>query len=351
MILVNKKQVEPHALNDESHPMHHYAVEVSKGVKYLRDTYGDSIRFKRPGYPKRTEGLDPKGKPVKNMAMPSPPMIIPLTAEVDGKTGFEVWSCSRGAPVLLPNGLYDIGGKRSLTIAENLVVNMKKDADLAFFLYYKSPFYSEKGKGMLVIDDPAAQAKIEGDKERDALELQTALYGVLGDETHLRTIAQSYGVAHAENKHPDLLRKELKSIVLSGEKKKRKDPMSKGIKEFLSDLKVPDSVRLRSLVTVAIDSGKIQWYPDGKYKIGDIEITKVPGIDLQRKFDYLCNHLGNPANRGKLKDVLRDIVDKEYLDGISDDKMFNYLARMTDQKVAFKEKQAVKEAVYSFFVQ
>ena len=352
MLLINKRQLVANALNDKSHDMHEWAKEYDAGRKYLQDTYGDSIKFVRPGYPKRGKGIDHRGKDVPNMAMPTPPMMIPLTAEVEGKTGMEIWSCSLGAPILLPNGLYEIGGKKSLTITESYTVNMKREPDLGFFLYYKSPFHNaKKGKGQLVINDPVAKAKQQGDLERAMLELQTGLYGVLADESQLRIVAQSYGVTYAEKKHPDVLRSELKKIILDSESKKKKDPLHKGIKEFLADLKVTDAVRLRSLVTRSIDKKLIQYYPDGKWKVGERELMKVGPMEIDRKFDVLCNHLANPANRAKLQDLLRDIVDKEYLDGVGDDKAYSWLARIMELPVEFKKKEEVKERVYAQFVE
>jgi hypothetical protein len=346
MIIVNSKQLESTAFTDESHPLHSQAVEYDRGIKYLSKTYGDQIKFVRPGYPQKTDGYDAKGNPAPNMKLDTPPMLIPLKAKAIGKTGKEIWEVCDGTE-LLPNNLWKATGKRSKSISEQLVVNLRSEPELAFFLYYKSPAFAS---GLLKIDDPAADARMEGDRARAELDLQSALYQVLSDEEQLKVVAQAYGIAGTDKKHPDSIRKELRGVVLAGETKKKSDPSARGVKEFLDELKVTDSVRLRSLIKVAEDNKQIVWNPNGKFMIGDREICKVPQADHHRKFDYLCQHLLNPANRPKLQDLLRDIVTKQYLDKTTDEKTFGWLGRMMEIQTAFKKAEELKELVYGVFV-
>jgi len=72
--------------------------------------------------------------------------------------------------------------------------------------------------------------------------------------------------------------------------------------------------------------------------------------EIKEKFAYLCNHLGNAANRDKLKEVIRDLADKEYLDGLTDDKQFFWLARMLELPIEFKKKEEIREIVYGALV-
>ena len=348
MILINKQQLEMGALMDESHKLHSYAREYDAGIKYLKRVYGDSIKFVRPGYPRKRKGVTSRGKEVPNMARPTPPMTIPLSSEVVGEMGTNVWGCALSAPELLPNGLYDLGSKRSMMIFDDVTININKQPDLAFFLYYKSPFFKS---GLLKIDNPDAEAKLEGDRQRAELELQTALYGILNDEDQLKVVAQSYGIAGTEKKHSDVIRKELKAVVLKGEQNKKRDATAKGIGEFLSELKVTDAVRLRSLIKIAEDKKMVVWYPDGKYKVGERELCRVPTAEIRRRFDFLCNHLGNAANRKKLQELIRDVADKEYLDGIKDEKTFIWLARMMELPVEFKKQETIVESIYGLLVE
>jgi hypothetical protein len=346
MILINAQQLQTHALTDESHPLHSQAVEYDRGVKYLQKTYGEQIKFIRPGFPRKTKGYDAKGNEVPNMREDSNPMLIPLKANVQGKTGKETWEICDNSK-LLPNNLWEATGRRSKSISEQIVVDTKNESELAFFIYYKSPIFSS---GLLKIDDPAADARMEGDRARAELELQAALYQVLSDEEQLKVVAQAYGMAGTANMHPDSIRKQLKTIVLNGETRKKSDASARGVKEFLEELKVTDSVRLRSLIKVAEDNKQIVWSPNGKFMVGDREICKVPQADHHRKFDYLCQHLLNPANRPKLQDLLRDIVTKEYLDKTTDEKTFGWLGRMMEIQTAFKKSEELKELVYGVFV-
>ena len=350
MLLINSQQLDVGAAKDENHPQHQAAKEYVAGIKILKKTYGRSIKFVRPGFPHRTKGIDGRGNEVPNVAEPSSPMMLPLSARFVTKDGNEqIWDYVEGAPTLLPNNLWAPTGKRSEFIEEFISIDLNRNPDLAFFFYYKSPA-SRNGGIILKIDDPEAAAKIEGDKKREELDLNTALYSTLSDEARLRVVAQAYGIAGADKKHPDALRKKLLEVVLKGNERKRSDPTAKGVAEFLTEMKVTDSVRLRSLLQIAEDAKKITWLPDGKYKVGEREICRVPRAEHEHKRDYMCNHLLNAANLPKLQDLLLDIVDKEYLDGLSDDKTFTWLARVMDLEYNFKKPDVVRENVYEKFV-
>ena len=347
MLLVNQKPITENADKVENDPMHRYAREYKQGVKFLRETYGDSIKFIRPGYPRKVRGIDPKGRDVPNMAEPTSPMMMPLTARVDGDNGMEIWSYSDGPPKILPNQMWEAGGKRSKMVTEQIVVNLRKEPELAFFLYYKSPVFKS---GMLQVDDPAAAAKLRGDKVRADLDLQLAIYSVLGDETRLRNMAQAYGIAKANEKHPDILREKLREIVLLGDVKKRSDPLAKGVKEFLEDVNGNDSVRLRSLVMVMIDNGKITYSQNGKYRVGDREICSIPPTEAARKQDFLCNHLASISNKAKLKDLVKDVVDEDYLNSITDEKTFKWLAKVAELPYNLRGADDIEAMVYAEFV-
>ena len=357
MLLVNQRPIDEIAMRDEAHPMHPFAKEYQKGIEKLRKEYGSLIKFKRPKFPKRTKGLDSRNREVPNLALPVQPLIMPLKAQVQGRSGLEIWEYIKGSPKLEPNGLWSATGKRSEFIYESLVISLDKDPELAFFVYYKSPLFSRENKHgkvvikQLIIDDPLSDAKRNEEKERADLELNFAIYNTLSDDEQLRVMAQGYGVANADTKDPVMVRKELKAAVLEGEKKSRRDPMAKGIKEFLGELKVTDSIRLRSLVQLAMDKEIIKWFPDGKYKVGERELCKVPQQEISHRQEYLCNHLGNSANRPKLQELLKDFVNKEFLDKVNDDKMFFWLARMMNIPTDFKTKEKTRELIYECFIQ
>jgi hypothetical protein len=55
----------------------------------------------------------------------------------------------------------------------------------------------------------------------------------------------------------------------------------------LSELKVTDAVRLRSLVKIAIDRGLVKWSAEGTFRIGDRELCKVPVGEINNREMYL----------------------------------------------------------------
>jgi len=349
MLLINQKPLEVGIIKDKDHPLFQHALEYDKGIKYLKSAYVDKIRFVRPGFPKFTSGFDSRGRPKARIALPTTPMIIPLQAEFAGSAGLEIWACALDNPKLLPNNLWELGNKRSLMIKDaSYTVDLHRQAELAFFLYYKSPFFRS---GLLKIVDPVADAKAEGDKQRNELKLQTAIYGVLDDIEQLKIVAQAKGVSDVDKKHPDMIRKQLKDIIVKAEANKKRNPLSSGIAEFLEDMKITDAVRLRSVIKSAEDRGMIVWKEDGRYLIGERVLCKVPVSDLSTKFEYLCNHLNNIRNREKLQDLLGDIVTKDFLDNISDNKTFTWLGRVFELDIEFKDEDVVKDMVYSEILQ
>jgi hypothetical protein len=46
---------------------------------------------------------------------------------------------------------------------------------------------------------------------------------------------------------------------------------------------------------------------------------------------------------------MRDVIDKEYLDGINDDKDFTWIAKTLDVNTAFKKKEDLRSTVYGAF--
>jgi len=349
MILINSQPLDVNAEKDETHPLHSQALEFKAGVKNLREMFKSQIKFVRPGYPKKNRGTDSKGREIENMTEPTPPTRIPLQARAVGRNGIqEIWDYCDGRARLLPNNLWEATGKRSIMPTDSFIIDLESKPDLAFFLYYKSPLVLS---GQWIVYDPDGDAKAKGDKKRLELDLNHALYGVLSDDNieQLKVVAQAYGISRTDKKHPDNIRVELEKAVLDGEVKKRSDPTARGVKEFIEELKVTDSVKLRSLVMVGIDDDKIKWSGDGRYKVGERELCKVPATELTRKQDYLCNHLLMMANRPKLQDLLKDLVTKEYLDK-ADSKAIFWLARMMGEKVEFKPKEEIKEIVYKIFI-
>lgn len=349
MLLIQKNKLTPSALKNPDDPMHIYALEFDKGVKVLNKRFPEGkITFKVKGYPKFVEGIDSKGREVKEMLVPPTPTRLPLQTNFKHpERGTEHWACCRSEPEVLPGNLWGIGKNRSYQIEDQLIVNLKTDPDFAYYLCYISNIVKS---GQLYIYDPKAEVKEKADQERSKLETKVAIWNVLSDDAQLRKVAQAYGIADAMKKESDTIRFELESLLEANNEKQKRDPSVKGTKEFLEELKINDNVRLRAFIRNGIDNSFIRWYPDGRYKVGDKPILQVPQQEIHRKFDYMCNYFAAPNNVDKLQVLMRDLVNKEYLDGIDDPKDFRWLAKvMAIDGFYNKPEEQVKTMVYSGF--
>lgn len=348
MILIDRKPLEADALNDEKHTLHDFAKEYNDTLIYLNDHYKNGyIRFKRPGFPKHTKGSDDRGNEIPKMALPTPPMRIPLQANVAmGKLGKHLWMCCQDSPNILPNGLWDMGRTRALTIKNDLLININEDPDLAFFLYKISPFVRKK---QLKVADPIADDSELGEVERELTERKYAVWNMLSDEGKLKRMARAYGVTTVDTKQPNAIRKELEKILEENDKLRRQNPAVKGTKEFLEEMNVTDGLLLRSFVQKVIDEKKLTWNADGRWKIGNKIVIQVPHNELPRKNDYLCNYLMAGNNSEKLQDFMRDFVDREYLDTIVDKKEWVWLAKIAGVPHQFKKPVEIQEKTTAFF--
>ena len=348
MILVNQNKLESDAYTNEANPMHVYAVEVERGLKELRKRFPEGkIKFVRPGYPKYTDGLTAKGIEVKGIPVPTTPAHYPLRTQFKHpERGSELWVCSVDAPKILPGNLWDIGGTRYFAIEDSKTIDLKTEPDLAFYLCYIS---NAVKSGQIKIDDPKADIKAKADIERQEIERKTAIWNLLQDEGQLRKICLAYNIDD-QQKEPDALRFELQVLLKINDEKQKRDPSVHGTKEFLEEMKITDNVRLRAFIREGIKNGLIVYNQDGRYKSGDKVILQVPIQEISRKFDYLCNNLSAPNNVEKLQSLMVDLVNKEYLDKIEDEKDYRWLAKvMAIDGYYNKANDKVKEMVFQHF--
>jgi hypothetical protein len=349
MLLINQRQLLINeALADKTHPLYAHAVEYNEGLRELKEKFGKEIKFIRPGYPKFNPGMDSEGKDATLME-PSEPALFPLSTYFSHpQRGKEVWACCLDFPKLLSNGLWEMGRKRSFMVFDYITIDIDKNPDFAFYLYYIS---NEPKKQLLVVDNPKAEIRAKADKEREATELQVAIWHVLKDELALRRIAQSWGIPFVGEKDPDELRFALKTLVVGNDEKKKLDPRTKGTKEFLAELKVTDSIRLRAYIRDLFDSKTVIYKPDGRYWLGEKELIQAPynAVRDNSEFDYFCNFYGAPNNAIKLQELMRDTITQDMLDGIVDDKDFTWLGKVMDIKTSFKKKEETKRLVYEAF--
>jgi len=354
MIIINNQRLLniDQAYEDKENPLHVYAKEYKNGLKELRRKYPEGIiTFKPAGEPATVDMFDSQGHEYRDIPEEAKPIAISLRANVaHPERGTEYWGVCLGAPYEVRNNVWDIGdSKTSKTkiVKGNFSVNLKTEADLAFFLCFKSPLITN---GHWKIDDPKADIRARGDEERAALSLRTAIWQTLGDEDTLKLVASAYGIDNVETKEADEIRFELRDTLEKNNKLKLSDPTYKGTEEFMEDLKITDYILLCAFVKHFLNLKAISWRPDGRYKIGDRTIAQVPADWVKRKFEWLCNHLASPNNLDKLQSLMIDLVNEEYLDSIKEDKIFRWIAKVKDiQGFYNKSADVVKEMVYVDF--
>lgn len=348
MILVDSKPLELDALNDKAHKLHDFAKEYDDTLTYLKDHYKNGfIRFKRMGYPKYTKGADSSFREVPKVKEPTPPLRMPLQAYATvGKLGKHHWACCLDTPKVLPNGLWEMGRKKAFTIEEDVLININDNPDLAFFFFKISPFIK---KGLIKVVDHAKDDLEIGEAEGLLTERKYAVWKQLGDIDKLKRMARAYGVNNVEGKQPNQIRKELEITLEKNDVLRRGNPAVKGTKEFLEEMMVTDGVLLRAFVQRAVDEQKLACGLNGDWKIGDKVIAKVPASELKRKPEYLCDYLSAGNNADKLQEFLRDIVNKEYLEGIADKKEWEWLAKIANVPYQFKKIEEIKTGVQNFY--
>jgi hypothetical protein len=352
MLIVNyQRLLYAEAIGDPKNPMHVYAKEYDEGIKELRQLYPEgAITLKRVGYPKYVDGITGSGKEVRDIPEDIPPLRFSLKANVTHPTrGKEQWAVCLDAPTPMPGGLWDLGKNKTRQITDGMRVDLMTEPDLAFFLVYKCPHV--RG-GHWKIDDPKAEIKVKGNAKRQALELETAIWQTLSDEAHLRKMAGWVGIEKAESKEPDELRFELQDMLKANDVKAKSDPsINRTTKDFLEALKINDYVRLSSFIRHMMDEGLIAFSKDGRFKVGDKAIAQVPAEHVKEKFPWLCNYLASPNQKEALQELFRDVINKDYLDTITDPKDYRWIAGVMDIEGYYNSKpEQVKDLVYREFV-
>jgi len=349
MILIDRKPLDvSEALGDTKHRQHDFAVVYNNTLTYLKEHYSNGfIRFKRPGFPKYTKGADSNFRELPKVKEPSTPMRMPLHAHrAVADLGKHLWACCMDEPVILPNGLWDMGRIKSITIEEDLLVNINKDPDLAFYLVKVCPFVQ---KGLLKVVDHAKDDELLGAEKSIAVDRQYAVWKQLADVGKLKVMARAYGVDNVDGKQPNAVRQELENILVKNDELCKHNPAVKGTKEFLAEIGVTDSVLLRNFVQKAIDEKKLECGLNGDWKVGEKVIYKVTALELDKKVQALTNYLSAGNNIEKLQEFLRDLINKEYLEGITDSKEWLWLAKVTGVKHGFEKMDVTKSKVTEYF--
>jgi hypothetical protein len=164
-------------------------------------------------------------------------------------------------------------------------------------------------------------------------------------------MASAYGVVQTGTKQPNQIRKELEDILVRNDKLRRSNPIIKGTKEFLEEMKVTDSVLLRAFVQKAIDESKLSCGLNGMWKIGDKAVVQVPQRNkgLDSKIRYLCNFMSLANQTEKLTEFMRDLINREYLDSITNKQEWVWLGKIAGVPTQFKKLEEIQKGVTDFF--
>ena len=327
MLIKNNKLFNPGVKkgDEDYETAERYNTEVSSLIK----KHGTRLIFKRT----RKYSMSKNG-----LRMPMPPMILPLRGSrtVDGKP--EEWMYVEGLPPK-KDGVFD-QRQRGLMIGAEKVIDMEKQPDLGWFLYYISPLMNKE----IVLYDPKLEHRQKADQRRMAVALENALFGdsPLSDSGVLKTVAEAWGV-NSFHKDPDELRFELESLLKRRDNEKLKDTSVRGSKEFLKDIKIIGTVTFKKSFLqrgVSSDIIKIE-------KSGDVVMTAtgekllfVPPEKLSDWFDYFAEHV--IKNEPLFKKLVKANANNGYIDDATDVSQLEWLFKFVGKPITKKTMPTIK---------
>lgn len=301
MLLVNQKQITDYP---KTGPIYK---EYEADLKDIQDTY---------------EGRDFVIVKVRQVPPPdsqgnvyeTPPFCFPLISEAQSPNGgSNTWAYCKGHPELQPNGLWKPPLKNRILEKGTMVVDLKNDIDFAVYLFKKSKVFTQ---GFLEVDDPGREARKYGEEKRRNLLIDSIVWSEIDDD-ELPEVCAAWGLSGTSTKESDMLRRELEQLLVSREKAIAKGKNVQGVREFMKMRKNKNSIRLRSIVQMAISNDIVKYdKTDRKYTIGDADLISVPVREADRAFDYLCSKL--EKEQDELVKLLNEVVDEAYIDSISD---------------------------------
>ena len=345
MLIISNQKLDQTA-KDEGHPMHAIWKEYEDGLAALRRKFPKEIVFRKRGFPRSAPGIY-KDKEVM-LAEETPIDKYPLKSEFSHPVrGKEIWACCLDTPKVLPGNLWDLGNKRTFDVGDSITVNTQTQPDFAYFLYYISKAVSG---GTLYVYDPEGETRAKADDERAALDRKFAVWKQLDDDKTLR-MAQWLGIPDADNQTADALKFEIEARLIENDKKAERDPSVRGTtKEFMNEMKPSDGARVRIFLRDALDNALVTWTPDGNYRVGDKVLIHIAKQDLERKFDKLCDFMSAAAHVEDLRNLMRDVMTKEYLDKLKDTADLRWIGKVMEIDGYYnKPEEQVKQAIYETF--
>lgn len=203
MLAVNGKKID---VNDEGNA---FAKEVKKGIEEIKTLYGFPLIFKYPQH-FYSFAVDQHGNKLTKPEAPAGKMIR-FREMVEGTMGSEEWTYYRTSRKNSDGNGFEFDPP-NMIFNGHLMVE-KKDADLAFFLMFKSPFVansfdlkqrptnSDANHIYMILENKAQEAENEIQVTRDKKKVEYMITaderdGILAEED-LRDLALSYHVPQA----------------------------------------------------------------------------------------------------------------------------------------------------------
>lgn len=311
MLIVNNKILrEGLSKNDE---LYSFLREYEEGIKNLERNYPRGVvQIKRIGYPKTPP---PSTGDIILLPEPAPPIYIKATRDVNGV----LWGYCSGRPVIHPNGLVEVPDNANIITldGEYMTVDYKQRPDYAFYLIYKSGIlglYYE-------IYDPEGEAIRQAEEKNRYLKMQYLIREGMSEDK-CRAVAASWGVTNVGSKHLAIVQEELEKKIIEGEKKKKESGYLslsiRGIDEFIEEIKSEDWVRPKAIVQMAIDANVVTFRAtDSSWYMGDQRLCYVPLDKTDEKREVLTRWFSDENNREIWHDVLRSVVDEDYISSLS----------------------------------
>jgi len=284
MINVNGQRIDANDRNTQNP----YAKRIQEGIKLIEDRFKFPVILK---YPDRFKMkiIDANNNPIKKPEWPGGKMIR-FTETVEGTTTSEEWQyysrtrSVEGKPIFEPFNM----------IFDGYLKIYKKDADLAFFLLFISPFCENSITESIrtsntikhfIVEDKQQEAYIQINVDKSKLKVEYLIKTADEEDSEmseeaLRKRALSYGISETDTKSIWEIQTELLTrldYIFKGGQRKVYD-------EFLEGESKPENVELMAIINRALQEGKIGIKPVGKglkWSFRDIdgkwlkEITKI----------------------------------------------------------------------------
>lgn len=334
MLILNNELFDPNVKKD--HKFYETAQKYKTEVEGLRKKHGNRIVFKRTREHPMTEN---------GIRLPMPPMTLPLRGSRGGVSGEpENWMYSESIPNK-KDGVYQLR-KGSLMVTDELIVDMNKKPDLAWFIVYICPLYGKE----IEIHDRKIIMREKAAERRRRVRLENALYGEspLSDSGILKSVAEAWGL-NAFHKDANELRFELEALLKRRDEEKKKDPSVRGTDDFLKDIKnVGEKVFKKSFLQKGFNAGILK-----REKSGDIVMTGteeklffVPPEKANDWFNYFAEKA--IADETLWKRLVMSNINNGYIDDASSTEQLAWLFKFAGKKPEKKTLPAQKKELVGY---